>query len=155
MKKIFSLVTTLLLSCVVLLVSCSTPTSIAPINMTAAGVALKGYDPVAYFTMGRPVAGQEALQYRWRGARWFFATKEDMGMFQQDPDRYAPQYGGYCAYAVSQGTTADIDPESWAIVDNKLYLNLNPDVQKIWQQDRDDYIRQADTNWPRLMKQGG
>jgi YHS domain-containing protein len=154
MKKIFPLLTTVLLSCIVLLVSCSTPASIPPINRTAAGVAIKGYDPVAYFTMGRPVAGQDALQYSWRGARWSFATREHLEMFQDNPERYAPQYGGYCAYAVSQGTTADIDPESWAIVDNKLYLNLNPDVQELWQRNREEYIRQANDNWPHLVKQG-
>ena len=155
MKKTFSLLTTVLLSSVVVLVSCSTSASIPPINMTATGVAIKGYDPVAYYTMERAVPGQEALLYKWRGAGWLFASGEHLEMFQENPDAYAPQYGGYCAYAVSQGTTADIDPESWAIVDGKLYLNLNPDVQKLWQQKREEYIRQADANWPRLVKQGG
>jgi len=154
MKKRFLLLTTVLLGYVVLLVSCTTPASITPINMTAKGVALKGYDAVAYITMERAVPGQEALQYKWQGAIWFFATGEHLEIFQENPDAYAPQYGGYCAYAVSQGTTADIDPESWAIVDGKLYLNLNPDVQKLWQRNQEEYIRQADANWPRLMKQG-
>jgi len=95
MKKTCSFFGTVLLSYVVFLVSCSTPTSITPINMTADGIAIKGYDPVAYFTMGRPVQGKEALQYSWQGARWFFAFREHLEMFQENPDRYTPQYGGY------------------------------------------------------------
>jgi len=95
MNKASSLFGTVLLSYVVFLVSCSTPTAITAINMTADGVAIKGYDPVAYFTMGRPVQGQEALQYTWQEARWFFATMEHLELFQEDPEAYAPQYGGY------------------------------------------------------------
>ena len=152
MKKTFPIPTTVLLSCVVLLLSCSPSASITPINMTATGIAIKGYDPVAYFTMERAVPGQEALQYKWRGAIWFFASREHLDMFRENPDAFAPQYGGYCAYAVSQGKTADIDPESWAIVDNKLYLNLNKEVQKIWQQDREEYIKKADKNWPSVIE---
>ena len=95
MKKLFSFYATILLSYVVFLLSCSTPSAITPINMTADGIAIKGYDPVAYFTMGRPVQGQEALQYGWREAKWFFATREHLEMFKENPERYAPQYGGY------------------------------------------------------------
>ena len=95
MKKIFSFLGTVLMSYAVFLLSCSTPTSITPINMTADGIAIKGYDPVAYFTMGRPVQGQEGLQYRWQGASWLFATREHLELFQQNPEKFAPQYGGY------------------------------------------------------------
>ena len=132
------------------LLSCSSQT-VPVVNITADGVAIKGYDPVAYFTDGRPVQGLESLQYQWQDAKWLFATDEHLEMFKQNPSKYAPQYGGYCAYAVSQGKTADIDPQSWSIVAGKLYLNLNRDVQHLWQQDRDNYIRKADENWLRLI----
>jgi YHS domain-containing protein len=132
------------------LLSCSSR-AVPAINTTPDGIAIKGYDPVAYFTESRPVKGDESLQYQWQGATWLFSRKEHLEMFKLDPLRYAPRYGGYCAYAVSQGTTADIDPQSWNIVRGKLYLNLNKDVQNLWQQDRDNYINKADENWPHLI----
>jgi YHS domain-containing protein len=132
------------------LVSCSNQT-VPVINTTEDGVAIKGYDPVAYFTDGRPVPGVSSQQYQWQGATWLFASSEHLNMFQQDPIHYAPRYGGYCAYAVSQGTTADIDPQSWSIVAGKLYLNLNKEVRKLWQEDQDNHISKADKNWPRLI----
>ena len=95
MNKVSSFFGTVLLSYVALILSCSTPASITPINMTPDGVAIKGYDPVAYFTMGRPVQGQEEFQYQWQGASWFFANQGHLEMFQENPERYAPQYGGY------------------------------------------------------------
>jgi hypothetical protein len=84
------------------------------------------------------------------GANWRFASAENRDRFAADPERYAPQYGGYCAYAVSEGTTADIDPEAWKVVDGKLYLNLSKDVQKLWEQDIPGYIEKADANWPEI-----
>jgi YHS domain-containing protein len=150
MKKLSLYLLILLFGGIVFLVSCSSPKTL--INMRADGVALKGYDPVAYFTLSRAVPGQEKLRYTWRNARWYFSSREHLELFKDDPDKYMPQYGGYCAYAVSRGTTADIDPEAWAIVDNKLYLNLNKEVQKMWQQDREGYIKKADENWPRIKR---
>ncbi len=95
MKKISSLLQPFVLSYVFFLLACSSSTSITPINMTADGIAIKGYDPVAYFTLGRPVQGQEELQYRWREASWFFANQEHLEMFQENPEKFAPRYGGY------------------------------------------------------------
>jgi hypothetical protein len=118
-----------------------------------AGVALDGYDPVAYFTDGKPVAGVAEIRHEWNGAVWRFATPEHRDLFAADPAKYAPQYGGYCAYAVSKGYTADIDPEAWKIVDGKLYLNYDLEVQKLWEQDVPGHIRKADENWPRIEKE--
>lgn len=132
-----------------MLVACSS--TVNPVNVTSDGVAIKGYDPVSYFTEGRPVKGKKEFQYEWEGAKWRFASAEHRDLFKADPGKYAPQYGGYCAYAVSQGKTADIDPDAWNIVDGRLYLNLSKDVQKIWSRDIPGYIRKADRNWPRIL----
>ena len=120
------------------------------VNETFLGVAVKGTDVVAYFTDGRTVPGEREHAFEWKGANWRFASAEHRDLFAAQPEKYAPQYGGYCAYAVSQGATAPIDPEAWRIVDGKLYLNLDRDIQQIWQQDIPGYIAQADANWPEL-----
>jgi YHS domain-containing protein len=114
------------------------------------GSAIRGYDPVAYFTEGRPVEGVSAHTLEWRGATWYFASAENLEAFRAEPERFAPQYGGYCAWAVSQGYTASIDPEAWDIVDGKLYLNYNRDIQARWQGDRPGFIALADGNWPAI-----
>jgi YHS domain-containing protein len=112
------------------------------------GSAIEGYDPVAYFKEGRPVEGDSDYSYEWMGATWYFASAEHRDLFAADPERYAPQYGGYCAWAVSQGYTAKIDPQAWAVVDDRLYLNYSQDVQKRWQEDVPGNIAKADANWP-------
>jgi YHS domain-containing protein len=114
------------------------------------GVAIDGYDPVAYFAEGKPVEGSSDFEYEWMGATWRFASAADRDQFAADPEKYAPQYGGYCAYAVSQGATADIDPDAWHIEDGKLYLNLNKKVQSIWLKDIPGYITKANANWPKV-----
>ena len=127
------------------------PAAADVINSTFLGNdAIKGYDPVAYFTEGRPVKGSSEFEYEWMGADWRFATAANRDAFAAEPEKYAPQYGGYCAYAVSQNTTADIDPEAWKIVGDRLYLNLSKDVQKLWEQDVPGYIQKADVNWPKI-----
>ena len=115
-------------------------------------VAIKGTDPVAYFENQGPVKGTKDYEYEWKGAKWRFSSAENRDLFIADPERYAPQYGGYCAYAVSQGYTAGIDPEAWSIVDGKLYLNYSLDVQKDWEAMRDAYIEAANKNWPGVLK---
>ena len=100
------------------------------IYKNGSGLAIRGYDPVAYFTDQRPVKGLPQFNYSWMGATWLFATAANRDQFSADPARYAPQYGGYCSYAVSKGHTASIDPEAWRIVDGKLYLNYSKGVQK-------------------------
>ena len=115
-------------------------------------LALSGYDPVAYFTDGRPVAGRREYELEWDGATWRFASAEHRDLFRAEPERYAPRYGGYCAYAVAQGTTASADPENWTIVDGRLYLNYNTEVQRTWKQDIPGYIEKADRNWPKVLE---
>lgn len=114
-------------------------------------VAVSGYDPVAYFTEGKPVKGDAKFEITHEGAKWRFASAANRDRFVADPKRYAPQYGGYCAWAVSQGSTASADPMQWKIVNDKLYLNYNADVQKKWETDIPGLIRQADRNWPAVL----
>ena len=114
------------------------------------GTAIEGYDPVAYFTEGRPVEGESEFAHDWMDATWYFASAEHRDLFAADPDKYAPQYGGYCAWAVAQGYTAKIDPEAWKIVDDKLYLNYSREVQAQWAQDIPGNITKGDANWPKI-----
>lgn len=122
------------------------------VNKAFDGVAIKGYDPVAYFTDRRPVKGSREFEHVWMGAEWRFSTAGHRDLFIKDPERYAPKYGGYCAYAVSQGSTADIDPEAWNIVDGRLYLNLSKKIRDKWSKDIPGYIKKADKNWPKILK---
>ncbi len=123
-----------------------------PVNRSRfGGVAIEGYDPVAYFTEGKPVKGRKSFETEWNGATWRFASAEHRDAFEATPEAYAPRYGGYCAWAVSQGYTAGIDPEAWKIVDGKLYLNYSRKVQETWEQDLRGNIRLADENYPRLI----
>ena len=131
--------------------SCAKSSPISPVNVTPDGVAIKGYDPVAYFTDSRPIRGMPEFKYMWKSAEWRFASSEHLEMFKKEPDKFAPRYGGYCAYAVSQGKTADIDPEAWTIAEGELYLNLDKDVQKLWEKNMQEHIRKADENWPRML----
>lgn len=110
--------------------------------------AIDGYDAVAYFTEGRPVEGSDEFSLEYQGATWKFSSQRHLEMFQADPQAYAPQYGGYCAYAVSQGDTASAEPDLWTIHDGKLYLNFNRRINERWKADMAEYIRQADANWP-------
>lgn len=115
------------------------------------GTAIDGTDPVAYFTMGKPVKGSSDFAHDWNGATFHFATAENRDAFAANPEKYAPQYGGYCAWAVSQGYTASTDPEAWTIVDGKLYLNYNKSVQSTWEQDIPGNIAAGDGNWPKVL----
>lgn len=112
------------------------------------GLAIRGTDPVAYFTEGRPVAGDPAITHDWMGARWAFASEAHRAAFAAEPAAYAPQYGGFCAWAVAQGYTAPIDPAAWRIVDGRLYLNVSPRIQRRWERDIPGNIARADANWP-------
>ena len=124
--------------------------AINPVNKSRGGVAIKGYDPVAYFEQGEPVKGSNEFQHEWQGATWRFSSVSNRDLFAADPDKYAPRYGGYCAYAVSQGSTADIDPEAWTLVEGKLYLNYNRQVREIWAKDIPGNIKKADRHWPEI-----
>ncbi|MGB5864136.1 MAG: YHS domain-containing (seleno)protein [Sulfitobacter sp.] len=115
------------------------------------GIAIDGTDTVAYFTQGAPVAGSPDITYEWRGATWRFASMENRDTFAADPEAYAPQFGGYCAYAVSEGTTASTIPEAWKIVDGKLYLNFSNRFHRRWERTQDKRIADAHANWPEVL----
>lgn len=125
---------------------------VQPVNKDARGLALKGYDPVAYFEQGKPVKGTPQFTYEWMGAKWQFASQQDRDAFAAAPEKYAPQFGGYCSWAVGHNYTADADPEAWKIIDGKLYVNYNKGIQKKWEQDIPKYISDAERNWPGLHK---
>jgi YHS domain-containing protein len=114
--------------------------------------ALGGYDAVAYFTENKPVKGDTKFVSTYKGVEWRFSSAENRDKFQAAPERYAPQYGGYCAWAVSQGYTASGDPQRWKIVGGKLYLNYDVDVQKKWEADIPGFIQKADVNWPAALE---
>lgn len=114
------------------------------------GLAIRGTDPVAYFTEGRPVAGDPAIAHVWMGATWAFASAANRDAFAADPERYAPQFGGYCAWAVAEGYKAPIDPAAWSIVDDRLYLNFDRRIHRRWQRDIPGFIARAEANWPSL-----
>ncbi|MBC8040661.1 MAG: YHS domain protein [Opitutaceae bacterium] len=123
-----------------------------PVNSTFTGVAIKGYDPVAYFTASKPVKGSSDFVHEWNGAEWRFASAANRDLFKADPVKYAPQFGGYCAWAVSRGYTAGIDPDAWKIVDGLLYLNYNAKVQSQWAENIPDNIAKGRENWPKILK---
>ncbi len=114
--------------------------------------AIRGYDPVAYFAQGAPIKGSKAFGHAWRGATWSFTSSANRDRFAADPEKFAPQYGGYCAYGVALGSAPPIDPAAWSIVDGKLYLNFNLPTRAIWEKDIPGYIRKADANWPAVLK---
>ncbi|MFK7761980.1 MAG: YHS domain-containing (seleno)protein [Roseobacter sp.] len=123
---------------------------IPPVYMNK-GIAIDGTDPVAYFSEGKPVPGSQEIAHNWNGAIWHFASPENKAAFAANPVAYAPQYGGYCAYAVSEGYTASTVPNAWKIVDGKLYLNYPRRIQRKWERDIPRRIASADTHWPSLL----
>lgn len=117
------------------------------------GIAIRGYDPVAYHTLGTPTPGVDAHQTEYQGAIWKFASAEHLALFTSDPERYAPAYGGYCAYGVAKGALVKIEPDQWQIVDGRLYLNFDADIAKKWSQDVAGFIAEADRQFPTLLQQ--
>jgi hypothetical protein len=114
------------------------------------GLAIKGYDPVAYFIEGHPLMGSESFEYQWKGAKWRFLDAGNRDQFAAHPERYAPQYGGYSAYAVSSGELAAADPTVFSIVDEKLYLNGSRETRELWLRAMPSYISSANRHWPEL-----
>ena len=112
--------------------------------------AINGYDPVAYFTDAKPVKGDQQFSYHWKDANWIFASKEHMDLFAANPEKFAPQYGGWCAFGCSKGKKATTDPNAWTIVDGKLYLNHSLEVKDKWNLDQKNSIEKADMNWPAI-----
>ena len=115
------------------------------------GIAIKGTDPVAYFKEAKPVQGSKEFTHQWGNATWQFASAENRDLFASDPEKYAPQYAGFCAWAVSQGYTAPTEPDAWKIVDGKLYLNANQSIQRRWQKDIPGFIAKANQKWPSVL----
>jgi YHS domain-containing protein len=123
------------------------------VNVDRAQLAVKGYDVVAYFVEGRPEPGSAAFEYTHGGVRYRFASAANRDRFREAPERYLPQYGGFCAYAVSRGYTADTDPLAWKIVDGRLFLNYDRGAQRKWEEDVAGNIRKGDANWPSLQRE--
>jgi YHS domain-containing protein len=114
--------------------------------------AIKGYDPVAYFTDSKPVMGKDEFKIAHAGANWYFSSQKNLELFKANPSKYMPQYGGYCAFGLAGGYKAPISPDAWTIVDDKLYLNYNKKIQEEWTDDRTEMIKNADKHWPTVKK---
>ena len=115
------------------------------------GVAINGYDVVAYFRDAAPVIGDAAHHFDWKGTTWHFANTDNRDAFAKAPEEFAPQYGGYCAYALSKGAIAKTSPDAWTVHDGKLYLNYDTSVRSLWQRDIPGNIALADANWPAVL----
>ena len=115
-------------------------------------LAIEGYDPVAYFTEGQAVKGSQKHEARWKGATWQFSSQKNKDLFLATPEKYAPQYGGYCAYALSLNKLYKIEPDQFTIINEKLYLNLNQATLKKWRKNTQKYIIKADKNWPSILE---
>ena len=114
--------------------------------------AVSGYDSVAYFTENMPVKGDKKFTFKYNGAVWYFKNQENLELFKAQPTKYAPQYGGYCAWSVSRGYNASGDPKQWTIVDDKLYINYDEEVKNKWLIEKEDFIKKGDKNWPGVLK---
>ena len=117
------------------------------VNANGNDLAIKGYDTVSYFTKGEPTKGSDKFTAAYNGAIYQFSTADNRDLFQSEPSKYAPQYGGFCAFGVTMNKKFDTDPTAWHIRGDKLYLNLNKDVQKKWVTDIPGYIETAQINW--------
>lgn len=117
-------------------------------------VAIHGYDPVAYFKENKPVEGSKDYSYKWHDTEWRFKDKANLDLFKANPEKYAPQFGGFCAYGVSQGYRATTEPDAFTIVNDKLYLNYNKEVRELWTKERDERIKKGEVNWRGLQKTG-
>lgn len=115
------------------------------------GIAIRGYDTVAYFTQSKPVEGKDEFSTEWSDATWKFSSQEHLDLFVENPEKYAPQYGGYCAYGVAQMNLVKIEPDQWTIIDDKLYLNFNAKLNNTWKKDTAGYIKTADALFEKLL----
>ena len=113
--------------------------------------AVGGFDVVTYFESDGPQEGKDKYSYDYLGAEWLFVSQENLEKFKQNPEKYAPQYGGYCAYAAALGSTAKGEPDQWHIHENKLYLNYDANIKDRWVRDKENYIVQGDANWPKIL----
>jgi YHS domain-containing protein len=113
--------------------------------------AIDGYDPVAYFNMGKAMKGNEDYSYIWNDAVWYFSSTENRDVFMKNPDKYAPEYGGYCAYAIAEGKKVKVDPEQWSIINDRLFINYDEKIQRKWMENKFEYIGKADKKWEELF----
>lgn len=118
---------------------------------TSGGAAISGFDAVAYFVKGEPVPGDPKVTVMWKGAVWQFSTVQNRETFESNPRAYAPQFGGYCAYAMSQGYLASTDPQAWRIHNGKLYLIHNRQIQAMWLDDIEGHLKRANARWPHIL----
>lgn len=116
------------------------------------GVAIQGYDPVAYFESNKALEGKNEIKTEYKKADYYFSSEKNKTIFLKNPEKYVPQYGGYCAYGVSENHTSPTDPKAFTIVDDKLYLNYNLKVKELWSKDREERILKANENWNTLNK---
>ncbi len=115
--------------------------------------AVSGYDAVAYFTQGKAIKGNAKFVFKFKEVEWYFSSQEHLDLFKKSPEKYMPQYGGYCAWAVGEKKKrAPGDPNYWKIVNGKLYLNYDASIQKKWLEDIPGFIKKADKNWPEMLK---
>jgi len=113
--------------------------------------AISGYDAVAYFSQGKPVTGSDEFTFDYKYATWKFSSQKHLDLFKADPSAYAPQYGGYCAYAVANGDTASAEADLWTVYEGKLYLNYSPKMNARWREDIPVYIEKANRQWKLFM----
>ncbi len=122
------------------------------INKNWRSIAIKGYDTVAYFTMGKAVKGKSKHEFRWQDARWRFASEEHLNLFIANPDKYAPRFGGYCAEGMAIGRKASIDPQAWLIIDDELYLNYSTEVRDEMSRHPKSTIEKANSAWQKFVQ---
>jgi len=116
------------------------------------GSAINGYDPVAYFTENKAVEGKDDYNFVWNETKWLFSSQANLDAFKANPTKYAPQFGGFCAFGVSENHKSPTDPNAWTIVDDKLYLNYSNKVKELWSKDIPARIKKANDYWPMLNK---
>lgn len=122
----------------------------SPVNVDSNGVAIQGYDPVSYFVNGKPMKGSQEFSAEFGGATYYFSSMEHQAVFKANPEKYIPQYGGYCAYGLAYGSKAPVEVDKFSIVDGKLYLNFNGDIQSRWSKDVPGFIAKANKNWQNI-----
>lgn len=128
--------------------------AMTPGKSLAGDTAIKGYDTVAYFTAGKALKGTDSFTFQWHNMTWYFLSSENRELFVAAPGKYAPQYDGYCAWAMTEARKAITDPEVWTIVDGKLYLNCSREAYGKWSKDIPGNIKKADANWLKLKQDG-
>ena len=117
-----------------------------------AGKAIKGYDAVAFFKQLKPVMGADSLSYSYKGVNWLFSSAENLTLFKANPEKYEPQFGGYCAYGIADGHKAPTQTETWAIIDDKLYFNYNLKVKEMWNKNQKNFIEKANQIWSEIKE---